>query len=257
MMDFEDIRTMQMVEERIEYENDFISFSDIQKSEEMDFQIAEYQFFTERFEENHVNDIYHEDIDREFDSEDYLFMLRDEQLIEERLSYEENICQIPSDEIIIMDDMDAQIDSLDEPEDYDFYYDYDFDDCYFEEIPMDASYSCGQLNGYVVSDDPFDRLDYCDYPEGPSENIEGFRYPEPDYSFDFIDDDYDILNCRFEEPEDENDYGLSLYEMEMSNMDHLIEKHLKEEELFFDFIRDNEVEDNFQLQFEGDDIILC
>lgn len=230
MFDREFLRNQQLIEERIEYEDDFIDMEGIKKSEELDL---------------------------EFEFDDYYNQIRDEQLIE---MYESQIMEYYME----IDDYESQydplqesIDSLEKPEpDYGFF-DYDYDNCYFEEIPMDAAYSCGELHGYVVESGGF--CDY-DYPEGPDENLQGLRYDDPycmeDFEFEIHDacipDDYYEDECDME-----IEYGEYLQDIEEKRMQNLINQKIKEEKDFFQFVEENEVRDEYLLPLDLDDITFC
>ena len=236
---FEEIRTNELIAERIEYENSFICLTDIQKSEEMDFQIKEHESFL------YAQRIY---------EEDSIIKLRDDELIAERLEYEKNL----SDFFATEEPLDMICEPY--PEMMDIQYD-DYlceqDDYYFEEINMDAAYCGSSLRGYVVSDDPFDTFTECDYPEGPNENIEGFRYPEPQYECFEVQEYEPDYEC-FEMPDFEEEcYYENISEKEELYLKNLIKDHLNEEMKFQNFLKDSEVCDELKLQFESEDIILC
>lgn len=234
---FEDIRTQELIEEQIEYENSFICLTDIQKSEEMDYQIKDRESFLYRFEE-----------------EDWLMQLRDDQLIAERLEDEKNM----SDFFAFEEPLDMIYEPY--PEMMDIRYD-DYlceeDDYYFEEINMDAAYCGSSLSGYVVSDDPFDTFAECDYPEGPNENIDGFRYPEPQYECFEVPEYEQDYECFEMADFEEECYYENISDKEELYLKNLIKDHLNEEMKFQNFLKDSEVCDELKLQFESDDIILC
>ena len=234
---FEDIRTQELIEEQIEYENSFICLTDIQKSEEMDFQIKEHESFLYRFEE-----------------EDFLIKLRDDQLIAERLEEEKNL----ADFFAFEEPLEIACETY--PEMMDIQYD-DYlceeDDYYFEEINMDAAYCGSSLRGYVISEDPFDTFRECDYPEGPNENIDGFRFPEPQYEC-FEGHEYEPDYEYFDMSDFEEEYFYKdISDKEESYLKNLIKDHLNEEMKFQNFLKDSEVCDELKLQFESEDIILC
>ena len=124
------------------------------------------------------------------------------------------------------DSLDAAIEDYNRPVEPDFDYFDHYDDCYFEEIPMDAAYCAGELIGYVK--DESNICDY-DYPEGPDENLSGLRFGEPSYieydfdipDFDFPDDFYD---CPEMEYEITNHYGEYLLDNDEISMQKLIEE---------------------------------
>lgn len=238
---FEDIRTKELIEERIEYENSFISQADIHKSEEMDFQIKEYESFLYSFEED-----------------DFLMKLRDDQLIAERLEYEKNL----EDFLRYEEPIEINCNSYIEAEMMDIGYDEypELDDYYFEEINMDAAYCGNSLRGFVVSDDPYDSFTEYGYPEGPNENIDGFRFEEPQFKcFDIPDyPDFEPDYECFEIPDFEEEYLESIMsDKEESYITNQIKEHLEEERQFINFIKDSEMFDEAKLQFESEGIILC
>lgn len=198
MFDNEVLRNQQMIEERIEYENDFIYVEGIKKSDELDYyshyQFNEYYGGSDQFIVEYYEPI---EFGEEFGIDDLFNQMREEQLIEMYEAQIKEYCE-EIDEISEYDPFQTAIDSFDEtlvPE-FDYYdsfdgssvpeFDYDdlFEDCYFEEIPMDAAYCGRELVGYVVKDDSF--CDY-DYPEGPEENLnginlfEGYSCPEIEF----------------------------------------------------------------------------
>lgn len=264
----ENLRNQQLIEEREIYENNFISIEDIMKSDELDY------YTCPKFEEYFLEDFVCEDtmneLDLEFDFEDYLINLRDEQLIEQREAYEEKYFSVP-DEIPDVDLMDLQIESFERygyaPE-YDYYdVDYNYveecfpdygDDYYFEEYNMDAAYCGGRMYGYIVDDN--ESFEEFDYPEGPDENLSGFRFPEPCYQdvfydqcFEFPDDFYD---CPEVDYSFEDLMGFDLYEREESHMQSLIAQHLEEEKQFMKFIAGGEVENEYFPPEAQEDMII-
>ena len=135
-----------------------------------------------------------------------------------------------------------------------------YDDCYFEEIPMDAAYCGGQLIGYVVGETNF--CDY-DYPEGPDENLQGFRFGEPDYiepydcempDIDYPDDFYGYPEPEYEM---ENEHGEYLFDIQEECMQKMINDRINEENEFFKFVKECEVKDEYFLPIGCEDIILC
>lgn len=241
MIDY--LRNEELINEREAYEDIFFSMEDILKSEEWDFTIFQYL------------------MQHDFLFEDECIRLHDKSLIEEMQSCQTDYPSMSEDEIIEKDTLDLIIESSEnsfpECRDYDFYglredfYEWG----YFEKYDMDAAYYGHDLLGYVVSDDHFDSLDGCDYPEGPDENINGLRYHEPEY--------YEDFSCDFECPEisidDYCDYqfDVAFHENQELHMQKLIEEHLKEEKEYLDCLLQFEVCDEYFLPFEGDDIIFC
>lgn len=260
MFDRDVLRNQQMIEERIEYENDFIHEEGIIKSEQLDYythpQYEEYYDAEYHFEHEYSEN---QELDIDFDFEDYCNQIRDEQLIE---MYEAQIeaYYLEIDEPISeYDSLDAAIEDYNRPVEPDFDYFDSYDDCYFEEIPMDAAYCAGELIGYVR--DESNICDY-DYPEGPDENLSGLRFAEPsyiEYDFDIPDFDYpdDFHDCPEMEYEITNNYGEYLLDNDEISMQKLIEERIKEENEFFRFVKENEVKDEYLLPAGCEDIILC
>ena len=251
MFDMEDLRNQQLIEEQEEYENSFISIEEIIKSDEMDFQIAEYRDFEEKFESEEYC------MDLDFDFENYMDELRDEQMIEERLAYESSLYLEVEDYYADYDPLDAQIEAFEYYEEvgYDFvHYDFELEEDYIEEINMDAAYCGNAIFGYVVEDDEFDSFGEYDYPEGPSENIGGLRYPEPDYfDYDFI----DYPNEYYDVPEPE--YNIEQFEIvdsEELHMKKLIQEHIREENEFLGYVKEYEIPDEYYLPAGTEDLIF-
>lgn len=188
-------------------------------------------------------------------------ILRDIDLIEERIEYENTLISEIDENISEYDPLGAQIESLDyeyTPE-FEYYDDY-FDD-YVEEINMDAAYCGNTMFGYVVDDN--ESFDEYDYPEGPNENLEGFRFPEPDYNyscFDFSNLCLELPDEFYDYPEGEyetqDDFGLYQYDEEESRMQNLINQHINEEKEFFKFIEQNEIPDDYHIPLGIEGIIL-
>lgn len=278
-----------MIEEREIYENGFVDEIAISKSEEMDYQIDQFEFIQERFERMEIftDDYQREEIDTGFALEDYFDELRDEQMIERKLAEMEYLESIIDEHYADYDPLDAQIDSYNQDcfsfddyveyliddyctdcfdhffDDYkddcfdNFFDDYG-DDCYVEEIDMDAAYCGSCMFGYVVSEDEFDSLDGCDYPEGPDENLGGFRYPEYEcpYVEEFIDYPDDFFD--FPEPEYtyEKQYDTSEIDTMEKHMEKLIAQHLAEEREFYNFIKEYEVPDEYFLPAGAEDLMF-
>ena len=185
MIDIEVSRNMKLIEEREDYENDFISIEDILKSEELDYYTTPNyeEYFLKKAEDDFI-----QDLDWEFELEDCLSQLRDERMIEAHMDMDEYPFEIDLD-IAEYDPLGAQIKSLEYGEDiteceyWDDNY-YDFDDFYDYEDPiedyfyfeshkfernsyLEASYCGGNYLDYMPHDDIYFRIDGCDYPEGP------------------------------------------------------------------------------------------
>ena len=216
-------------------------------------------------------DISINNLDLDFEFDDYLDRLRDERMIEIHEA------EISADYLDIedyyaeYDPLDAQIESLEEYSPYNNYLnfkayeDYILEcelvnnnyylctplDDYVEEINMDGAYCEGRLGGYVVNDDEFDGFGECDYPEGPSENLGGFAYPEPEY---FYDDSFMDFECQIDAYDEmqsihkiQENYKEYLVECQESHMEKLIEKHIREENEFLDYVNEYEVLDEYYL----------
>ena len=259
MFDREVLRDQQLIEERIEYENDFIDIDEIIKSGELDVyttpQFEEYYDYEYSFDAEYVET----ELDLEFDFEDYCDRIHDEQLIEmyeaqikDYLEIDENISEY--------DPLEAAIEDLELPSEPDYEYFDEFDDYYVEEIPMDAAYCGGQLIGYVVGETNF--CDY-DYPEGPDENLQGFRFGEPDYiePYDCEMHDIDYPDDFYGNPEPEyqiaNEHGEYLFDIQEECMQKMINDRINEENEFFKFVKECEVKDEYFLPIGCEDIILC
>lgn len=254
MLDFNELRNEQLIKEREEYENDFISMVDIIKSGELDY-YAGFQY----------SEYYLGDFDIEFDMEDYFIQLRDEKLIREREAYElEYYSQIAEDPVEY-DALDIQIESYEG--DYyecDFeYFEYDdyFDSYYEEHSYMEASYCGNHFLDYIPNDDLFDNLDGCDYPEGPDENLLGFKFPEPEFEV-YFEEDICIPEYYYECQEidltiEEQFIGIiEEYCNEELQMQKLIKEHLEEEKFFLQSVPEKEVLDKINLPPECDDLIF-
>lgn len=282
MFDREILRNKELIEERVEYENDFISISDIIKSEELDYYTNPvYDKYIEGdFEIDQIRGISMNDFDMDFEFDDYLDKLHDEQLIEIHEA------EIATDYLDIddyyaeYDPLDAQIEELNDYnpykdyleymayEDYirecdlansEYYFDSPFDD-YVEEVDMDGAYCGGNLYGYVVEDDEFDGFGECDYPDGPSENLNGFRYPELEFFDDSSFMDFELQMEAYDEMQSindsEDDYGEYLVNLNESHMQSLIEEHIREEGEFLQFVKENEIPDEYYIPAGAEDIIF-
>lgn len=256
MFDIEELRNEKLIEEREIYENEFIRVEDIMKSDEIDYYTCPK--FEEYFLEDFVYDDIVEEFDLEFDFEDYLENLRIEQLIEEREAYEMQYFSIQK-ETPQSDLLDLLIESY---ERYDYCPDYNYvDDCfhdyYFEEYNMDAAYCGGRLYGYIVDDN--ESFEELDYPEGPDENIDGFRYSEPCYQDYFSDSCFEFPDDFYDCPEPdylfEEHMVIDFYESEESQLQSQIERYLIEEEQFLKFIAESEIQCEYLPPEALDDMI--
>ena len=111
--------------------------------------------------------------------EDLEYNLFVNDLIEERLAYEENFLNNARKDIKKSYELDYQIKSYEYEidnftvfEEYEIYNDDFIDyydpfelDCDFEEIDMVATYDGFGMHGYIREDDPFDSLDGWEFPE--------------------------------------------------------------------------------------------
>ena len=176
--------------------------------------------------------------------------IRDANLIQERVMYEENFLDDASVEIEKSLELDYQIELYLENSQREFieydYHEYDIlDDYYFEEIDRDNLISTCDGFEYVADDEnPFDSFDEYDYPEGPNENINGcnyfeqcsIEYPEVDF-LDFDEEYPGIMENGFEQ--EKESYINSLIDEHLKekrimeeNLEKLIEEYLKEEEKY-------------------------
>ena len=188
MFDNEFLRDMKLIEEREEYENNFISIPDILKSEELDYYAGDQyeEYFTDDLDCYQVvwEEDYMLDLDMNFDLED-LDKLRDEQLIEMKNAEIDVIYSQIDEYYAEYDPLGAQIEAFDyEPDfecydEFELFDDYDFfDDCYddyyVEEYNMEAAYCGNHLLGYIIEDDEFDKIVECDYPENIADLCGGY-----------------------------------------------------------------------------------
>ena len=194
MIDMESLRNEMLIEERQNYENDFISISDIMKSEELDYYTSpQFEVYFEKTPESEAPNL--DDFDYSFEFEDNLLQKRDEILIKEHEAYEKNNFEDIDLDLIVDDIFDYQIESFKEDSfleeivpDYDFDFE-DYEDMqYEEEMSWDLHYlsesqfetqsRCGcPYDDYMPNDDGLcDYLDCYDYPEGPNENLSGIKY---------------------------------------------------------------------------------
>lgn len=257
MFDREVLRNQQLIEERIEYENDFIYIEGIIKSKELDFythpQFEEYYDAENSFHAQY----YGEELNLEFDFEEYGLQIHEKQMIEMQESLIEAYYLEIDNEIPDYDPFKDLIEDFQKPPepDYPDYFDA-YDEYYVEEIPMDAAYCCGELVGYVVNENA-GHCDY-DYPEGPDENLQGVGFGEPCY---FEEYEFDIPEefhyCPEPEFELQSPYGEYLFDIEDDIINKLITDRLNEEKEFFKFVNEFEVMDKYLLPIDCDDIILC
>ena len=194
MIDMESLRNEMLIEERQNYENDFISIADIMKSEELDYYTGpQFEVYFEKTLESEVPNL--DDFDYSFEFEDRLIQQRDEILIKEHEAYEKNNFEDIDLDLIVDDIFVLQIESFKEDSfleeivpDYDFDPE-DYEDMqYEEELSWDLHYlsesqfetqsQCGcPYDDYMPNDDGLcDYLDCYDYPEGPNENLSGIKY---------------------------------------------------------------------------------
>ena len=194
MIDMESLRNEMLIEERQNYENDFISIADIMKSEELDYYTGpQFEVYFEKTLESEAPNL--DDFDYSFEFEDRLIQQRDEILIKEHEAYEKNNFEDIDLDLIVDDIFDYQIESFKEDSfleeivpDYDFDPE-DYEDMqYEEELSWDLHYlresqfetqsRCGcPYDDYMPNDDGLcDYLDCYDYPEGPNENLSGIKY---------------------------------------------------------------------------------
>lgn len=108
MIDIEELRLNQLIEEQISYENSFV-YEDIPIDEELEFRIDQF-----------------ENIEKTMEYEDF--------------------------------------EDFDEYECYDHY-------CMQNHEFMELAYVGDEFQEFIPNDDPFDRLDGCDYPEGYNEDL--------------------------------------------------------------------------------------
>ena len=194
MIDMESLRNEMLIEERQNYENDFISIADIMKSEELDYYTGpQFEVYFEKTLESEAPNL--DDFDYSFEFEDSLIHQRDEILIKEHEAYEKNNFEDIVLDLIVDDIFDHQIESFKEDSfleeivpDYDFDFE-DYEDMqYEEEMSWEIHYlresqfetqsQCGcPYDDYMPNDDGLcDYLDCYDYPEGPNENLSGIKY---------------------------------------------------------------------------------
>ena len=194
--DFELLRIEKLIEEREDYEKEFLSLEP--STAELDYQIFQYELELEDMETNLNSNDFEEDLSDPFELEDLHNLLRDMSLIREREEYEAIHFSTIEADLFREDIFDFQIaareeESLEqdgydcdfeyEPEDYE---DYVYDP-YEEEMFWDLHYlrqsqfekpKCGcAYMDYMPHDDGLcDYLDCYDYPEGPEENLNGIKF---------------------------------------------------------------------------------
>ena len=167
MFDREMLRNEKLIEERMDYEKSFLS---------MEPNDSEFEFTVSNYCTGHVA------IEEAFDFElaepldDYLDQLRDEKLIDERISYEIECLKDFEGAEIKRDFVDYQIEAYLEP-DFEFDLemdDYDLDFDYFEDSPFDCYWEepnlrkprCGCDRDYMPHDDYDDASECYFYPDG-------------------------------------------------------------------------------------------
>ena len=113
MIDMESLRNEMLIEERQNYENDFISIADIMKSEELDYYTGpQFEVYFEKTLESEAPNL--DDFDYSFEFEDRLIQQRDEILIKEHEAYEKNNFEDIDLDLIVDDIFDHQIESFKE-----------------------------------------------------------------------------------------------------------------------------------------------
>ena len=194
--DFELLRIEKLIEEREDYEKEFLSLEP--STAELDYQIFQYELELEDMETNLNSNDFEEDLSDPFELEDLHNLLRDMSLIREREEYEAIHFSTIEANLFREDIFDFQIaareeESLEqdgydcdfayEPEDYeDYVYDQYEEDMfwnlhYLRESQFEKP-KCGcAYMDYMPNDDGFcDYLDCYDYPEGPEENLNGIKF---------------------------------------------------------------------------------
>lgn len=191
VVDIELLRMEILIEQQENYEKEFLSIES--PTDELDYQVLQYESLIENFEFNCPTDDFEEEFDYLFEQEDSLMNMRDEELIKEYGS--EESFKFIGLEFIDKDIFDHQIESFKEDSfleenvpDYDFDPE-DYEDMqYEEEMSWDLHYlresqfetqsRCGcPYDDYMPNDDGLcDYLDCYDYPEGPNENLSGIKY---------------------------------------------------------------------------------
>ena len=193
--DFELLRIEKLIEEREDYEKEFLSLEP--STAELDYQIFQYELELEDMETNLNSNDFEEDLSDPFELEDLHNLLRDMSLIREREEYEAIHFSTIEADLFREDIFDFQIaakeESLEqdgydcdfeyEPEDYeDYVYDQYEEDMfwnlhYLRESQFEKP-KCGcAYMDYMPNDDGFcDYLDCYDYPEGPEENLNGIKF---------------------------------------------------------------------------------
>lgn len=100
---------------------------------------------------------------------------------------------------------------------------------------MEASYDSDIISGYILDRDPFDKIEECDYPDGPDENLSGIKYPDYDFSdFNYYEPDIDRYEQEIDDEYDEYIIESSEEYFEELHMKKLIKEHLSEEKAFLD-----------------------
>ena len=194
--DFELLRIEKLIEEREDYEKEFLSLEP--STAELDYQIFQYELELEDMETNLNSNDFEEDLSDPFELEDLHNLLRDMSLIREREEYEAIHFSTIEADLFREDIFDFQIaareeESLEqdgydcdfeyEPEDYeDYVYDQYEEDMFWNLYYLRQSQfekpecSCAYMD-YMPNDDGFcDYLDCYDYPEGPEENLNGIKF---------------------------------------------------------------------------------
>lgn len=281
MVDINELRDELLISQRESYENDFFSVVEIEKSNELDEQI-----FCHEYGEDYLIFEFESNISK-----------RDEKLIKEREEYEASYFSIeelikekenfentlhPIYELLTIEEWNNMmvqkyeenfVFHYEDYSDYNFDYNYDFDyyedygylDDYqaFQRPSMEASYGCCGLLDYIPNDDLFDNLDGCDYPEGPDENLLGFRYPEPEYDdcddfYDAFEFECDIFDNDYEYLESVNYYDYLFEEnKEEIYIQELIKEHLEEERKYLESLGELEYKEEVYLPPGCEELIFC
>lgn len=187
---------------------------------------------------------------------------RNEQLIREREEYERQYFESVIDEMMESDALDKLI------ADRIKYIDENFD---FEPSPEYQRLEQLYYQSYeerFKDDDPFDKFDEHDYPEGPDENINGVKYPPFD---EFHDLDDNIIRMEPEishyEDFDEPDYAdvyenlaedalIELHDKEEAYFDELIRQYIEEEKSYIDNLLVDAIEEDYLFEKAIDNLIM-
>lgn len=182
IVDVELLRMESLIENRLAYEEDFLSMAP-----PADYIICEYEN-----QEYTLSQGLEDDLIDPFELEDYHNQLRDEILIQQREKYESVFF---NDYYAVNDLFEFQINARDEDlclEEIEYDYTIEAEDYIFDQYEEDMFYHLlylkqGQFekpdtcscpySDYLPNDDGFcDYLDCYDYPEGPDENLAGVKF---------------------------------------------------------------------------------